>query len=211
VFPNAPNGMPYGGGFGIETNNFNTGYPVFANYQGGFVSTQAFNFESKLRNLSCVLTEKWNEEVRLWRIDNEIEKMQKEELYKFLGSSAAIDPVMNNNTSIWYKISNALPAFGDATSTTGEILSYYEQQGNIRLNYFGKTIKTVGKINDVYDFGTHSYYMLKNPTINNIKPLIEDGINYCNPYVGFYFYKILPWGVNEIKKEAYRGRDFYMY
>jgi RHS repeat-associated protein len=56
VFPNAPNGMPYGGGFGIETNNFNTGYPVFANYQNGFVSTQAFNFESKLQQ-SAVIAE----------------------------------------------------------------------------------------------------------------------------------------------------------
>ena len=54
VFPNAPNGMPYGGGLGFQTNNFNTAYPVFANYQGGFVSTQAVNFESNLKQTVAI-------------------------------------------------------------------------------------------------------------------------------------------------------------
>jgi len=58
VFPNAPNGMPYGGGFGIETNNFKTGYPVFANYQNGFVSTQAVNYETNLQH--AVITAETN-------------------------------------------------------------------------------------------------------------------------------------------------------
>jgi len=47
--PNGPTGMPYGPGFGIQTNNWKTITPVYANYQGGFFSTQPVNFESNLQ------------------------------------------------------------------------------------------------------------------------------------------------------------------
>ena len=72
VFPNAPNGMPYRGGFGIETNNFKTGYPVFANYQNGFVSTQAVNYETNLQHAVIGAETK----ARLLYIDNTIDALR---------------------------------------------------------------------------------------------------------------------------------------
>ncbi|MDD3141895.1 MAG: hypothetical protein PHX08_23430 [Lachnospiraceae bacterium] len=46
--PNGPNGMPYGPGFGVQTNNWKSFSPVYANYQNGFFSTQSVNYESNL-------------------------------------------------------------------------------------------------------------------------------------------------------------------
>jgi len=48
IAPNGANGMPYGPGFGIQTNNWKTVSPVYANYQGGFFNTQPITLESNL-------------------------------------------------------------------------------------------------------------------------------------------------------------------
>ncbi|MGC3977578.1 MAG: RHS repeat-associated core domain-containing protein [Paludibacteraceae bacterium] len=210
VFPNAPNGMPNGGGFGFQTNSFKNVnlVPVYANYQGGFVSTQAVNFESKLRDLSSILTEKWNEEVKLWRIDNEIEKMQEEELRQFLRSSAAIDPVRNSNTSIWYKISNALPTFGESTAFTGGYLEYQTSLGNVPKTKLSKSLIRTGSLIDKANNYYNGYNLYQNPSVENA---FTFGIEYIgsksfalNWYFMWYF-NIAPKLVPEINYEGTRN------
>jgi len=48
IAPNGSNGMPYGPGFGVQTNDWKTFSPVYANCQGGFMNTQSVNYESNL-------------------------------------------------------------------------------------------------------------------------------------------------------------------
>ena len=49
IAPNGSNGMPYGPGFGVQTNDWKTFSPVYANCQGGFMNTQSVNYESNLQ------------------------------------------------------------------------------------------------------------------------------------------------------------------
>jgi len=49
IAPNGANGTPYGPGVGIQTNNWKTVSPVYANYQDGFFRTQPVNYESNLQ------------------------------------------------------------------------------------------------------------------------------------------------------------------
>jgi len=67
IAPNGANGTPYGPGVGIQTNNWKTVSPVYANYQDGFFSTQPVNFESNLQKTVVQAENSAREEDADWR------------------------------------------------------------------------------------------------------------------------------------------------
>jgi len=163
VFPNAPNGMPYGGGFGIETNNFNTGYPVFANYQNGFVSTQAVNYETNLQHTVIgAETNARNEYFGKKTIETVWNSIIDIKNTLFGGPK---DNFGGYNSYGLYK--NIINGVYQSTSTIGGYIEYQTSLGNVPKTKLSKSFIRTGSLIDKVNNYYNVYNLCKNPSVKN--------------------------------------------
>ncbi|MDP4239960.1 MAG: hypothetical protein Q8904_10880 [Bacteroidota bacterium] len=177
---NGPNGMPYGPGFGVQTKDFSTFSPVYANYQGGFFNTQPVNFESNLQK-SVANAEQGARSEYFGQKAFETAYNSIIETYNVLFTNGYVYGESNNS------INSNFGNYVDGVAAVGSVVKLKDATSVLKFG-LGKALSTPASLYTLYD----SYDKISSGKANPINcvdgfvslgGLTLDAIGYENPVV----------------------------